>query len=144
MWPNFQGQSWLSVALNKKKQGHHHSFWEHLCNLTKNVFHQQSGSLCGKARCNFLDDIALAFPEARIALGFLQRGVLLLLQLLDAKGFAGLPFLPLFKDDGQKIQKRCFVSGGLRLLVLWAAGDIVNCQITRAISPRLAAISISH
>ena len=73
-------------------------------NLTKNVFYQQSGSLCGKARCNFLDDIALAFPEARIALGFLQRGVLLLLQLLDAKGFAGLPFLPLFKDDGQKIQ----------------------------------------
>ena len=54
----------------------------------------------------------------------------MLLELLDAKGFVGLQFLLLFKDDGQKIQTDalssgivCFVSVALRLLLFWVAGD---------------------
>ena len=70
-------------------------------------------------------------------MGFLllRRGVLLLLELLDEKGFAGLPFLPLFKEDGRKIQTDalfsgivCFVSDALGLLVVWVAGDIVTAK----------------
>ena len=97
------------------------------------MFHQGSHSV----GCNFLDDVtaALGIPQTRIALGFLllQRGVLLLLELLDAKGFVGLPFLLLFKDDGQKIQTDAVFIGycvfcvsrvkTLRLLVVWVAGD---------------------
>ena len=96
----------------------------------------KNGSQCEKVGCHFLDDIAAlgTWHSARIPLGLLllQRGVLLLLELLDAKGFVGLPFLPLFKDDAQKIKTDalssgivCFVSVALGLLVLWVAGDIV-------------------
>ena len=61
--------------------------------------------------------------------------MLLLLELLDEKGFAGLPFLPLFKDDEQKIQADalssgivCFVSDALGLLALWVAGGMVTAK----------------
>ena len=61
--------------------------------------------------------------------------MLLLLELLDAKGFDGLPSLPLFKEDGQKIQTDalssgivCFLSDALGLLVVWVAGDIVTAK----------------
>ena len=92
------------------------------------MFCQQPGSLCGKVRCNFLDDIASAFPEAPIALGFLQRGVLLLLQSYwTRKDSPDCRFSPLSKTIGKR-SKRCFVSGGLRLSVLWSAGDIETAK----------------
>ena len=90
--------------------------------------YQNPDSLFGEVRCNFLDDIASAFPEAPIAFGFSPaRRAIAVRELLDAKGFAGLPFLPFSKTIGKR-SKRCFVSGGLRLLVLWSAGDIETAK----------------
>ena len=102
----------------------------------------------GNIGCN--DDIAAtsnAGPAyAELELGFLRfhRCV-----LLEGKGFAGLPFLPLFKHNLGKRSKRLLFSRVLCLLyqMRWGFYSILgrrwhgNCQITRAISLRLAAIS---
>ena len=113
---------------------------------SKDLFLDHHGSQC--IGCN--DDIAAtsnAGPAyAELELGFLRfhRCV-----LLEGKGFAGLPFLPLFKHNLGKRSKRLLFSRVLCLLyqMRWGFYSILgrrwhgNCQITRAISLRLAAIS---
>ena len=115
---------------------------------SKDLFldHHVHGSQC--IGCN--DDIAAtsnAGPAyAELELGFLRfhRCV-----LLEGKGFAGLPFLTLFKHNLGKRSKRLLFSRVLCLLyqMRWGFYSILgrrwhgNCQITRAISLRLAAIN---